>query len=51
MREVYEPIDLSQVDTDVLKVHTGIYINRIHNVSCIRYLFSKWMVVDVMAKT
>ena len=33
MREVYEPIDLSQVDTDVLKVHTGIYINRIHDVN------------------
>lgn len=49
-REVYSPVDITQVDDDVLKVHTGIYVNRIHDVNRAMGTFSAngwlWMSWD-----
>ena len=49
-REIYEPVDVQGIGDDVLKVHTGIYVNRIHNVDRASGTFSAngwlWMSWD-----
>jgi len=50
LREIYKPVDVQAIDEDVLKVHTGIYVNRIHDVDRASGTFSAngwlWMSWD-----
>lgn len=50
LREIYKPVDVQNIGEDVLKVHTGIYVNRIHNVDRASGTFSAngwlWMSWD-----
>ena len=49
-REIYKPVDVQGIGDDVLKVHTGIYVNRIHDVDRASGTFSAngwlWMSWD-----
>ena len=50
LREIYKPVDVEAIGEDVLKVHTGIYVNRIHDVDRTSGTFSAngwlWMSWD-----
>ena len=50
LREIYKPVDVEAIEEDVLKVHTGIYVNRIHAVDRTSGTFSAngwlWMSWD-----
>ena len=50
LREIYKPVDVQGIGDDVLKVHTGIYVNRIHDVDRASGTFSAngwlWMSWD-----
>ena len=49
-REIYEPVDVQEIGDDVLRVSTGLYVNRIHDVDHASGTFSAngwlWMSWD-----